>query len=38
MLMAKAVDEVALTTVGKKALAVEAFSRALRQVLVSVLI
>jgi T-complex protein 1 subunit beta len=32
MLMAKAVDEVAAVTSGKKALAVEGFARALRQV------
>ena len=32
VLMAKAVDEVAVVTPGKKALAVEAFARALRQV------
>jgi len=32
MLMAKAVDEVATKTPGKKALAVEAFARALRQI------
>ncbi|KAJ3041420.1 T-complex protein 1 subunit beta [Rhizophlyctis rosea] len=31
MLMAKAVDEVAVTTSGKKAIAIEAFARALRQ-------
>jgi T-complex protein 1 subunit beta len=32
MLMAKAVDQVALVTAGKKAIAIEAFARALRQV------
>ena len=32
MLMAKAVDEVAVTTSGKKAIAIESFARALRQV------
>ena len=33
MLMSKAVDELAAATPGKKALAIEAFARALRQVL-----
>ena len=32
MLMSKAVDEIALVTPGKKAIAIEAFARALRQV------
>lgn len=32
MLMAKAVEELAVKTAGKKALAVEAYARALRQI------